>query len=355
MYGQPMSNGAFEAHPRGRLGRACARLAPVIAAWLVCGISTGCASSLRLTLLAAASRPPSDVALYVDVADAHGKAVVGLTASDFRIYEDGVLVSSEGAGSLLADPAQVAEHYTLLLIEISSSVVINDQVGAIRTAVQEWLAQVGMYQRVAVYAFDGGKALQEIVPFRDGPPDRRRALEALRRVEVRDPSTNLNGAVLQGLGELGRALRRAEVPLRFGSLVVLTEGADRANRISQRQMLDAVEAAPYRVFTLGIGRDLDDSMLSRVGKNGYVRVEESSAARAAFRELGDQIVRASRRQYLLRHCASARGGKHKLTVELQTPQGRGQLHYTLDASGFTGPCDPKGPPPLVQLTNTPGR
>lgn len=350
-----MSNRASAARPRGRLWRACALLPPIIAAWLVCGISTGCASSLRLTLLAAASRPPSDVALYVDVADADGRPVVGLRADDFRIYEDGVLVSSEGEGPMLLDRELAAQHYTLLLIEISSSVVVNDQVGAIRTAVQAWLKQVGAYQRVAVYAFDGGKALHPILPFREGPPDERHAFEALRRVEVRDPSTNLNGAVLLGLAELGRTLRGAELPLRFGTLVVLTDGSDRAARISQRQMLDAVEAAPFRVFTLGIGRDLDDSVLSRVGKTSYIRVEDTSAARAAFGELADLIVRASQRQYLLRYCASARGGRHKLTVQVQTAQGRGELHYTLDATGFTGACDPASPPPVVQLNRSASR
>lgn len=343
-----MSNRACAAH-----GRGCARLVPIIAAWIMCGLAaSGCASSLRLSLLAAASRPPSDVALYVDVADAQGRPVVGLQASDFRFYEDGQRVTAGG----LADPAFAAQHFTLLLIEISSSVVMSDQVGAIRTAAQTWLAQVGAQQRVAVYAFDGGKGLHEIVPFQEGPPDGRRMLERLRGLEVRDPSTNLNGAVLAGLIELGRALSGSQVPLRFGTLVVLTEGSDRANRISQRQMFDAVEAAPYRVFTLGIGRELDDSVLSRVGKTGYVRVEETSAARAAFGELAAQILRASQRQYLLRYCSNAREGRHKLRIELETPEGRGELHYTLDATDFTGPCDPTSPPPVVELyTHAPRR
>jgi hypothetical protein len=351
VYGQLMSNWAFAAHaarPRGWLGHSCARLVPVIALWLVCGISTtGCASSLRLSLLAAASRPPSDVALYVDVADAHGRPVVGLQASDFRFYEDGVAASGE-----LADPALAAQHYTLLLIELSSSVLMSDQVGAIRTAAQAWRARVGAHQRVAVYAFDGAKALHEIVSFQAGSPDDRRMLDALRSLEVRDPSTNLNGAVLAGLTELGRGLRAAEAPLRFGTLVVLTEGSDRANRISQRQMLDAVEAAPYRVFTLGIGRELNDSVLSRIGKTGYIRVEDTGAARAAFSELADLILRASQRQYLIRYCASARTGRHKLEVEVDSPEGRGELHYTIDAEGFTGPCDPASPPPPVRTFAT---
>ena len=320
---------------------------PVIAAWVVCGISTtGCASSLRLSLLAAASRPPSDVALYVDVADAHGRPVVGLQASDFHFYEDGVAASGE-----LADPALAAQHYTLLLIELSS-LLTSDQVGAIRTAAQAWLARVGAQHRVAVYAFDGAKALHEIVPFHAGPPDDRRLLDTLRTLEARDPSTNLNGAVLAGLAELGRGLRAGEAPLRFGTLVVLTEGSDRANRISQRQMLDAVEAAPYRVFTMGIGRELDDSALSRIGKTGYIRVEDTSAARAAFSELADLILRASQRQYLLRYCANARSGRHNLRVEVDSSEGQGELHYTIDADGFTGPCDPASPPPPVRTFTT---
>jgi hypothetical protein len=316
----------------------------VIATWLVCAFSTGCASSLRLTLLAAAARPPSDVVLYVDVADARGRPVLGLRSADFRVYEDGKLVSADAARSTLAQRELAAEHYTLLLIEISSGALVTDQVGVIRTAAQSWLAQVGAHQRVAVYAFDGGKALQPIVPFRGGRADDGRALDALRGLETRDPATNLNGAVLQGLAELGRAMHGAEVPLRFGTLVVLTDGSDRANRISQRQMLDAVEAAPYRVFTLGIGRDLDDSVLARVGKTGYIRIEDSNAARAAFAELAELIVRASRRQYFLRHCSASRGGKHKLSIEADAPHGRGQLHYMFDATGFTGVCDPAAAP-----------
>lgn len=348
-----MSNWAFAAHaaraarPCGWFGHCCARLV-LMAISLVCGISTtGCASSLRLSLLAAASQPPSDVALYIDVADVHGRPVLGLQASNFRFYEDGV-----AASGALADRTLAAQHYTLLLIEWSSSVLMSDQVGAIRTAAQAWLARVGAQQRVAVYAFDGAKALHEIVPFQARSPDSRRMLDALRSLEVRDPSTNLNGAVLAGLAELGRGLRAAEAPLRFGTLVVLTEGSDRANRISQRQMLDAVEAAPYRIFALGIGRELDDSVLSRIGKTGYIRVEDTSAARAAFSELADLILRASQRQYLLRYCASARAGRHKLQVEVDAPEGRGALHYTIDAKDFTGPCDPASPPPVVRTLAT---
>jgi hypothetical protein len=347
-----MSTWAFGA----RAGSRCARLVPVIALWLS-ALSAGCASSLKLTLLATAARPPSDVALLVDVADARGRAVVGLAAKDFRLYEDGKLVSAEAAHATLADSELAAQHYTLLLIELSSGSVVADQVGAIRTAAQAWLAEVGAHQRVAVYAFDGSKGLYEIVAFHDGPPDagQARALDALRSLQVRDPATNLNGAVLLGLAELDRVVQASQAPLHFGSLVVLTDGSDRANRISQRQMLDAVEAAPHRVFSLGIGRDVDDSVLSRVGKSGYVRVEENAAAGAAFRELAALVVRASRRQYLLRYCSAARAGRRVLTVEAEAEAGRGQTHFVFDATGFSASCDQSQPPVLTPRTRRASR
>lgn len=217
-------------------------------------------------------------------------------------------------------------------------------------AAEAWLAQVQPHQRVAVYAFDGAKTLHEIVTFQGERTDSpRNALAALQSLEVRDPSTNLNGAVLLGLAELGRAIRSGTAPLRYGTLVVLSDGIDRANRISQRQMLDAVEAAPYRVFTLGIGRELDDSLLSRLGKTAYFRVEESSAARSAFHELAQAITRAARRQYLLRYCSPARVGQHKVSVESTATVGSGQLQYTLDASALHPPCDLTRAPALTPI------
>ena len=165
------------------------------------------------------------------------------------------------------------------------------------------------------------------------------ALDKLRRFDAIDPSTNLHGALLAAISELNKALRADTAALRFANLVVLTDGHDRANRISQRQMLDAVDAAPYRVYTLGIGRELDDSVLSRIGKSGYVRVEESAAARAAFQEIAQLIERASQRYYLLRYCSPARGGRHVVTLEAEAAAGVGQLRYTLDAEHFGAGCD----------------
>jgi hypothetical protein len=141
------------------------------------------------------------------------------------------------------------------------------------------------------------------------------------------------------LAELDKAVRRAPKPVRFATLVVFTDGMDRVHRVPARQVSDAVDATPHSVYTVGVGRDLDDAVLARIGKTGYVRVGEGASAVAAFRELAYQIVRTTLRYHLLSYCSELRGGQHVVDIAIDSPRGVGQLTFALDASGFTPGCD----------------
>ena len=64
------------------------------------------------------------------------------------------------------NPEVAAEHYTLLLVDMSGSVAESDQVPALQAAATELVSQIeGSSQRVAVYAFDGAEELHPIVGF----------------------------------------------------------------------------------------------------------------------------------------------------------------------------------------------
>jgi hypothetical protein len=284
--------------------------------------------------------------VFFAVDDASAEPIADLVASDFRIYEDGRLITAETSQQTVVNPEIAAAHYTLLLVDMSASVATTDQLAAISGAAREFVTKLERYQRVAVYAFDGSKSLYEIVPFTQTGPQAVDALDRLRGFETKDPATNLNGAVLAALSELDKNMRRASAPLRFGALVVFTDGTDRANRVPYQQMIDAVEASPHQVFTLGVGRELDDSSLSRIGKAGYIRVDDSAAMRSAFHEIAERLVRLTRRYYVLSYCSPARAGQHKLTLEAETAGQHGQLDYGFDASGFGPGCDPARPPPF---------
>lgn len=326
--------------------------AGVLIAGLVCHALTGCAQSLRLTRLATAARRPSNVAVFFAVDRASGQPVTNLSSEAFGIYEDGRLLSRQQSRQTLLDPQRAAVHYTLLLLDMSASVSASDQLAAISGATRALVSALARSQQVAVYAFDGSKNLYEIAPFALPGPQTLARVERLRTFESKDPATNLNGAVLAALSQLDDTVQHGSAPLRFGNLVVLTDGTDRANRVPYQQMIDAVEASPHSVYSVGVGRELDDSTLARIGKAGYVRVEDSAAARSAFEEVGDRIVRATRRYYLLSYCSPARAGQHRVALEVTAAEQRGELDYAFDATGFGAGCDPEQAPPLGADTSS---
>jgi hypothetical protein len=308
-------------------------------------MAAGCSAGLKLTRIEAASSKPSNVAVFFAV-DREKEPVSDLLASDFHIYEDDRLVSVDESRQTIVNPQIAAAYYTLLLVDMSASVSASDQMHDIAAAAIQFVGQVGKEQRVAVYAFDGSKNLYEISAFTPTEQQTAQGLNSLETFQSRDPSTNLNGAVVQAIGELDKALHATDVPLRFGTLVVFTDGTDRANRVPLQEMIDAVEATPHAVYAIGVGNEIDDSTLSRVGKRGYIRVEDSSASAAAFNEIGDRIVRFTQRYYLLSYCSPARAGKHKVTIEAEHDGDEGRLDYDFDAEGFGPGCDPNKPAPF---------
>ena len=312
----------------------------------VVACSVACGGSLKPTLIEASHGKPSNVAMFFAVDDSDGEPVASLLSSDFNVYEDGRIVSRDESRQTIVNPEIAAVHYTVLLVDMSASVTESDQVGRIVSASTEFVTAVENEQRVAVYAFDGSKDLHEIVPFTESDARASQGIGKLSTFVTKDPSTNLNGAVVQALDELKEGLRGATVPLRFGTLVVFTDGTDHAGRVQLQETLDAIEASQFSVYAIGVGNEIDDSTLSRIGKHGYIRVEDSNALSAAFKELGDRIVRFTRRYYLLSYCSPARAGKHTVTIEAVSKKAKGELSYEFDAEGFGPNCDATRPPPF---------
>jgi hypothetical protein len=100
------------------------RLAPVsvfVVASAALGL-TGCANELMLTPIRSAQNKPSNVAVYFKLQSPSGDPVGGLAADQFRIYEDGALVSRYESKQTMLNPEVAASHYTLLLVDMSGSV-----------------------------------------------------------------------------------------------------------------------------------------------------------------------------------------------------------------------------------------
>lgn len=309
-------------------------------------MACGCGGGMELSKVAAAHRRPSNVAVYFKAHTSRGEPISTLIANDFEIYEDGVLVSVDESRQTIVNPQVAAEHYTLLLVDMSASVTESDDVPLIVEATEQFLAQLEDYQQVAVYAFDGSRNIHRITPFSGSEQRSVHGVQALAEREGRDPSTNLHGAVIQGLEVLDRATRRTRAPLAFGTLVVFTDGTDRAHRVDYDTMMKAVQDSEHDTYAIGVGNEIDDGTLSDIGKSGHLHVDQSEALSKGFQQIGDRIIDVTRSYYLLSYCSPARAGEHTVTVEAHSGGSSGELDYTFDADGFRPGCDPTQPPPF---------
>lgn len=301
-----------------------------------------CGPSLDLTLVDSAYRRPSNVAVFFTVDTEAGEPVAGLEAEDFRIYEDDSLVSVDESKQTIVNQEVAAEHYTLLLVDMSGSVTESDQVPQIEAAAREFTTSLEQHQKVAVYAFDGSDKIHPITRFRSGGAP----TGGISGFRAKDPSTNLNGAVVEGIDVLNAALAKGEAPLRFGTLVVFSDGTDRAARVSARQMRASINDAGFDVFAIGVGNEIDENTLADIGRNGYVKVAESGALAQAFEAISESIIGYTQRFYLLSYCSPARAGSHEVTIEALYGERTGSVSYRFDATGFGPRCDPNKPPPF---------
>jgi len=155
----------------------------------------GCGGYLRLTRIDASVQKPSNVAVYFIVDTSEGDPMPGLTAESFKIYEDGQPVSALESKQTILNPEVTASHYTLLLVDMSGSVTLSGDVPVIVDSARAFTERVQKFQKVGVYVFDGSVAIQQIAGFSTGTPN----LDSLTSFKPKDPSTNLNGAVLEGI------------------------------------------------------------------------------------------------------------------------------------------------------------
>jgi hypothetical protein len=313
--------------------------------------ATGCAG-LQLTPIKTTQQRPSNVAIYFKVQTEGGDPVGGLTADKFRIYEDEQLVSQYESKQTILNPEVTAVHYTLLLVDMSGSVSQsgNGTTDELVQAASAFTDHVEKQQKVAVYAFDGSPDLTPISPFSDQPGSAKAGIQQLTTFKPKDPSTNLNGAIVKALDELDGALGKATQPLKFGTLVVFTDGTDRAGRVKEDEMEQHIREKPFDVFAIGLGAEMKPEQLQRIGKSGTAMAADKNAIVKAFDDVGARVEARTKSYYLLSYCSPSRAGKHQVRIEAvyQDAQGKsqetGSLRSDFDATGFAPGCDPNTPP-----------
>jgi len=311
----------------------------------------GC-GGLNVRLINSAQKKPNNVWVFFTVDAGKDQPVGGLVAEDFKIYEDDEVVSQFESKQTIQNPEVAAVMYTMLLVDVSGSITESGQADALVDAAKAFSEKVGKTQKVGVYAFDGEEKIHSVVPFTEAQGSVEGGLEGLRKYKPKDPSTNLHGAVVAGLVTLKKELDKDKRPLKFGTLVVFSDGTDRAARVTRDEMskeMDKEEYENYEIFAIGVGAEIGKAKLDEIGRNGTELATDDAKVKEAFDKMAARLEAHMKRFYLLSYCTPARKGEHEVRIEANSkkePQGSGSLEYKFNADGFGPPpeCDPKAPP-----------
>jgi len=301
----------------------------------------GCAG-LRMQMVDRSVQRPSNIAVYFTVDTTRGDPVADLKPTDFHIYEDGRPVSLLESKQTILQPEVVAAHYTLLLVDMSGSVTGSPDMQKVVEGAASFAEVVGRYQKLGVFAFDGSAHLTQIVPFGAANPEG--IARALMSYRPKDPSTNLNGAVVDAIKILDHQMNQSTVPLRFGTLVVFTDGTDHAARVSHDALLAALNGANVEIYAIAVGDEVNGGEIREIGRNGTFTSKNPADIRRGFNEIGARIEAMSKRYYLFSYCSPARAGTHNVEIEASRGGRSGRLAYDFKADGFGPNCDPNQKP-----------
>ncbi|HEY3496933.1 MAG TPA: hypothetical protein VGK73_19675 [Polyangiaceae bacterium] len=315
-------------------------------AWVLglAGASAGCSlfGGLEVEALSASAQKPSNVAVYVAVSDGD-EPVTGLEQKNFRVYENGQLLSPQQIERVLLPREAVTEERVLLLVDLSGNPDAEQRERLVQ-ATEAFVRKIALSVRVGVRAYDGGPELKSVGDYPRGTANP--SAGALLRLKGSDASRNLNGAVVAALAELDRAARSAGKPVTIGTLVVFARGPDLAGRTSEDRLYEALGESEHDVIGVGVGEDTPFLDFARAG---VIRSQDAETLPIAFEEAGSRVAKTHAKYYLVAYCSPARGGQRSVRVEAwytdeDGDEKSGGADYEFDATGFGPGCNPLSTP-----------
>ena len=332
-----------------RNARSPAPLVCLSMALTLAAIAGGCGGTLHVTKLGASAQRPANVALYLSVTDKLGQPVGGLALANFRVYEDKKLISETKGKRALLDTGIASARSSLLLVDLSGPMVDSEDLPELAKAVGQFVDKVGASQSVAVSVFDGGDELAPLFGF-GAKMETAKVVEAVRKFRPRSRTTNLNGAVFQGLAAVKQQLAQATTTETGASLVVFTDRGDLAHSVNPSVLEQALKDAPVDVYVIAAGEKVSRPEIAAIGHSGIFISDDPKAFKKGFEQVTAKLASASDGRYIFSYCTPKRKGDHKLRLEVAVPGDTGQLIYEFSADSFKAGCTPKKRPSFSALT-----
>ena len=307
--------------------------------------ANGGANPLRVDL-------PGRLSVLVQVTDTEGNPVAGLTNDNFALYEDGQLVSPTESQQQLLPRPRVFRSFSHLLLDISGSVAqtpagIQTEIEAATAFIDEVTQSSENY--VAISWFFGGQNIEPALLDNFQPlgftNDRERLIEAVTNVDliqVTSTSTNLYGAIIEGLDVLDEARFQTSTNVEFQSLtlVTFTDGTDQAGLVTREAAINRLSSGPnsYNAQAIGLGQEIDTQTLNAIGPNGWLLANDLGELTNLFGQVGGNVRDVANSFYLVGYISpkvhSTQG--RTLTVEASRAGSTASKDYPFVPEFFSG-------------------
>ncbi len=311
-------------------------------------------TQLKLTLLEGPTISlPSKVSIFFKVNDLNNNPVGNLKEDNFVIYERGIndscprIISAFEAKRKISGREQVFNQTTVLVLDLSGS-VLQQSLSQVKSAATAFVQQIvpplpDPSVSMGIYWFDGEDVLHELQPVTNSLVDLKDAIEGITQNISNDNSTDLYGAVIKSNTVVQGILASYQAAniTAAASVVVFTDGEDRANRYPKQTAYDAVANSPKEIswFTLGVGNEINVPDLQKLGRNGFFQAASVDQLTSVFQQIAARVNNEANSYYFFEYCSPIRNGANNgLIIEAYEGNDVGFLQETFDATGFTGGC-----------------
>ncbi|MDM8551855.1 hypothetical protein QUF72_17360 [Desulfobacterales bacterium HSG2] len=312
-------------------------------------------SGLVLSLADQDEETPANVSVLFKVETDNDEPVIDLNVSNVRIFEDGESISEyESQLAILPKPGKFTS-YTLLLLDLSGSVLESESLPELKKAAEGFVNAMmpdpgdddfGEIE-IGIWWFDGATNIHQLASF---TTDSYRLITEIDTIDENissDSSTNLYGAVIQGIDRVENLADEKENSISVGSLVIFTDGKDQAGRKTKEVALNAVDNADedISVYSIGLGGEIDEPTLKLIGRDDFVFAEDIDELVTQFEKIANNIREDVKSYYLLEYCSPKRKGSHdlKISVMHEDPVTQDTLSGSMTtcfcAEGFKGGCE----------------
>ncbi|MEL7833893.1 vWA domain-containing protein [Fodinibius sp. Rm-B-1B1-1] len=316
-----------------------------------CNSSDNSGEEIDVELIEAESEPPSKIRLFFKVDLGEENQFATLEPSAFDILEDGSQISRlESQADIQREPGDFL-YSSVLMLDLSGSILNNADLPRLKEAATTFIERTmpvegeDLYgtREMSVYWFDGEQNIHPLVGFTSVRDSLISGIESISEDISNDRSTNLNGAVIQGLSVMDDRLqevREDSSGATAGSMVLFTDGTDQAGYVSTEQAMDSVRnaAKEHSLFTIGLGGEIDQEILKSFGKDGFELAEDSLELNDSFLAVAKRLEAESNSYYVLEYCSPKRSGQHSLELRANYEDKFGSFQTQFSAEGFSGGC-----------------